>query len=507
MISSPERADVQEAAKGSKVGAVVVRNSSFSLAAQIAIKVLSFGFSVLIVRRLGAYDFGQYSAIIAFTTAFAFLSDLGLGTYTIRQVARLRDQPGGQREIELLYANVIRMRTLLAAGTIVVISLAAWISGQPEVMIGAIALNSLGLVLYGVQGASDAVLSGFERLDIGANGKIFNQIVFVFLGAAALFLGWGYYGLVGASLIGVALMTLYCWRAVRALGVHAGLGDRRQWLSLLRASLPFGVITLALGLSYKFDTILMATFRSPDEVGYYNSAYNLVFSAVILSNVINTSLYPTLSRQSVTSPERLPVFYERALRYLMLLALPVAIGGWALAGKMIPLLYGAEFAPAALAMQIVIWVVPFMYASEFLGYIVVIANREKIVARSVIISTLVNISLNSLFVPRYGLIAASVMTVVTEVVLVGQYLWILRAQLARINLVKGFLKPLMAAVLMGAVLLLVREPLGFLWSFVVGVVVYGGLLLLFGVVGIEDVRFFRDSSKSSDPSVNELEVK
>ena len=76
----------------------VLRNSAVGLAAQLAIKILSFGFSVFIIRSLGAQDFGQYSAIAAFGSIFLFVADLGLGTYTVRQVARLRDAPNGERK-------------------------------------------------------------------------------------------------------------------------------------------------------------------------------------------------------------------------------------------------------------------------------------------------------------------------------------------------------------------------------------------------------------------------
>ena len=50
----------------------VLRNSAFGMAAQLAIKVLSFGFSVLIIRHLGAETFGQSAAVLAFAGMFVF---------------------------------------------------------------------------------------------------------------------------------------------------------------------------------------------------------------------------------------------------------------------------------------------------------------------------------------------------------------------------------------------------------------------------------------------------
>ena len=471
----------------------VLRNSAFGMAAQLTIKLLSFAFSVLIVRSLGAEAFGQYAAVLAFTATFAILSDLGLGPYAVREVARWRDMPDGQQRAAALYGNVLALRFLLSilAGGLVIV--AAWLTGRPLLMVGAIALNTLGLVLFGVQGASDAMLTGFERLDISAGAKVLNQLVFVLVGAATLWLGLNYFGLVIANLLGVALMAYVCWRGVRALGVRALRAAAASWPALLRASLPFGVIGLALGLSYKFDTVLLNIFRSDAETGYYNAAYNLVFSAVLLSNAFNTALYPSLARQAVSTPQQLPGIYARALRYLLALSLPIAVGAWALADRLVLFLFEADYLPAVPALQIVIWVVPFMFVSEFLGYVVVISGREGRVARAVLVSTGLSVALNSLLVPRYGFVAAAVMTVVTEVVLVVQHVWTLRALMRQINWGSSLLRPAGAALLMGAVVLLIRSHVPVLVSVAVGGVTYLGALLALGVIGKDELRLFREA--------------
>lgn len=146
-----------------KFTAIVLRNSTFGMVAQFLIKILSFGFSVLVVRRLGASDFGQYSGVIAFVATFAFISDLGLGPYSVREIARLRDRPDGQAQVAQLYGNVLRLRLLLSLITVALVTAAAWLTGRPMYMVAAIGLNGLGLFLYAVQGGSEAVLSGFER--------------------------------------------------------------------------------------------------------------------------------------------------------------------------------------------------------------------------------------------------------------------------------------------------------------------------------------------------------
>jgi O-antigen/teichoic acid export membrane protein len=399
---------------------VVARNSAFGMAAQMAIKLLSFGFSVLIVRNLGAADYGQYAAVLAFGAMFVFLADLGLSPYTVREVARWRDAPDGMERVSALFGDVLLLRFLLSVLAALLLITTAWLTGRPMVMTIAIALGTLGLVMYSVQGSSDAMLAGFERLDLSAGSKVSYQLVFVLAGAAALLLGAGYYGLIGANLLGIAVMTIICWRGARALGLRPGRAVVRNWPVLLRASIPFGIIGFTLGLSYRFDSVLLNIFRSDVETGYYNAAYNLVFSTVMLSNVINTSLYPSLTRQAASAPHTLPAIYERALRYLLALALPIAVGAATLADQIVPFLFKAAYLPAVPALQIVIWVVPLMFASEFLGYVVLIAGDERRAARAVVVRTGFNVVLNLLVVPRYGFLGAAAMTVLTEAVLVGQ---------------------------------------------------------------------------------------
>lgn len=466
----------------SKFSRTVARNSAYGMAAHITIKLVSFAFTVLVIRRLGAEVYGQYAAVLAFGAVFVFFADLGLSPYTVRQVARLRDQPNGKHEIEKLFGSVLGLRFLLSLGAAAAIIGAAWLTGRPTEMIIGVALGTIGLVIYSVHGAAESVLAGHERIDIAAGAQVAHQITFVLLGTLALLFATGYYGLIFANLAGIILMTALCWMGVRRLGVRPTMPIPSWWLTLLRASIPFGIIGFTLGLSYKFDTILLNIYAGDVVTGYYNSAYNLIFSVLVISNVVNTALYPSLSRQSVTKPETLPAIHERMLRYLLAIALPITIGGWVLAPAIIGFLYGAGYAEAALPLSILIWVIPFMFVTEFLGYVIVVSGAERRVAWAIAISTTINVGLNFLLIPIYGVVAAALLTVFTEAVLLSQYAWVLRDKLRHVDWNLALLRPLIAAIVMGIVVFVMRAvylPLDVL----IGAVVYIGLLFVLGVIG------------------------
>ena len=110
-------------------------------------------------------------------------------------------------------------------------------------------------------------------------------------------------------------------------------------------------------------------------------------------------------------------------------------------------------------------------------------------ARSVLVSTGLNLGLNLLLVPRFGFLAAAVMTVVTEAVLAGQYLWLLRRTLRQVDFVRPVLRPFLASLGMG-VSLIVLHDLPLVALVTSGALVYGALVLLLGVLGREDLRLF-----------------
>lgn len=478
---------------------IVLKNSAIGMAAQMAIKVLSFIFTVVVVRQLGPDSYGQYAGVLAFGALFLFISDLGLSPYLVREVARLRDTPDATNRISALYSNVLILRILLSLLAGVLMVSAAWLTGRPTLMVGAIALNAIGVVLYSIHGSSDAVLVGYERIDISSFMRVVNQVVFVALGALTLWLGFGYYGLIIATLIGIAIMTWFCWTSLGRLGISVRAALASTWPGLLRASLPFGLIGLTLGFSYKFDSVLLSIYRGDAETGHYNAAYNLVFSAVMISNVLNTALYPSLSRQVVTDSRNMAPIYERILRYLLIVALPIAVGISVLASDVVTFLYDTSYASSIPVLQIIIWVVPLMYLSEFLGYVVLIGGKEHAAARSVFISTGVNVLANLIVIPQYGLNGAAIITVVTEGILVLQYLWILRATLHGINWMRAFVLPGVAAMLMGGIALLLAPTLILPLNALICAGLYGLMLIATHVIGPDELRFVRNLRMARKP--------
>ncbi|MBC7227217.1 MAG: flippase [Thermoflexales bacterium] len=463
----------------------IARNSLFSLLGQITVKALSVVFAIFVVRRLGDTGYGLYTTALAYVGMFAILSDLGLAPYMVREVAK------DSERTPALFANAVLLRLMLSAGTLVVIvGSALALKRSPELVLGT-ALAACTLFIYAVEGPMESLFIARERLDFLSLMNVTQQMGFVVLGTMALVGGLGFVGLLVASLGSLMLATAIGWRLLQRTGGAPWRPQPRLWLTLLRAALPFGVIGFSLGLSYKVDTVLLQYFYGDAVTGWYNAAYNLIFLLMMVSHAVNLALYPALCRQHAADPKRMPALYTQALKYLFVIAIPIAVGTTVLAKPLIHLLYTDQFAPSVLPLQILIWVLPLMFLTELLGNVTIIHDQEKKVARALLVSTAVNVALNLVLIPRWGLLAASAVTVLTEMILAGQYLWLLRRELATVDFRAVFFKPGLAAGLMGVAVFLARG-MNFFLVVPLGAAIYLGLLTLTGSVGRQEAVLLGD---------------
>lgn len=463
------------------VSQMVARNSLFGIAGQVALKLLSFCFTVVVVRQLGDQRFGVYATVVAFVGIFAVFADLGMAGYAVRAIAQDR------RRAADLFADMLVLRLLLSLLVLLGNVGLAWMLGYPATTVALIGLASLGLLLYAIQGPLHVVLQGFERIDLTASYNVLNQVLFIACGGVLLWLGWGVAGVLVASFIGIGLTAIGAWRAVRRLTPLPLRVRPQRWPTLLVAGLPFGVTTFATMLSFKVDTVLLSLWRDAAEVGWYNVAYNLIFTLLILSSGFNSALVPSLSRHYQRDPAAVGRFYSNAIRLLWLAALPVAVGGAVLGDRVIVLLYGSAYAPAGPALRILIWVLPALTITSLCGAITTVLHRERATARINLINAAFNIALNLWAIPRYGLLGAAVMTVATELLGLGQYLYLLRDALPLRSLARAMIAALVAALGMACVLWLGWSlPLPLL--VLVGGLGYISLLLMQGGLKLDEIK-------------------
>lgn len=372
---------------------------------EAAARLIAFATTLVIARRLGAEGLG----IVSF--AFAVLLylqrvvdagfDLGIG---IREAAARR------QNLRDFVPPVLMFRLALAAVTIGVLVLAALLADEVEgdmILLYALTLIPLALsTRWVLTGMGMTGIAGFSR---AVGEMVVLVVVFLVVSSPADLWRVPVSQLLGDSAAALLLLT-----ALHQYGVHASLRwDTSTVRPLVRHVAPYVGSTL-LGLAiFNADLLFLRAFADRATVGLYASAYALVSFLINVGATYSLSLIAPISRLAGAPDERQSL-YGTAWARALAISVPVAVGGGLIAHQVVTAFFGAPFVAAGTVLVVLMVSVPLSVLRSISVSALMAQGREDILFRTVFIAAVVNIALNLVAVPAFGMLGAATVTVLTE---------------------------------------------------------------------------------------------
>ena len=465
----------------------VAKNTAYLAFADIASKILGFVFYLLAARGLGVEEFGVLSFAVAFITMFAVLTDLGLGTVTAREIAR--DRTVARRFI----SNVLAMKLLASVVVILIVCALVNIIGYPATTIRVVYICSFYVIGNAVASYYCWVFQGFERMDFVAVIRIV-QMAMLVVGAVLMMRRGAVVERYALLYAGAWLMSALLAGALAARLVSPGLAFvASEWRGLLRPSLPLGLTAMFTMFYYWNGTTLLSKFRGYEAVGVYSAAFRLAMGFAFAGLAFSGGVFPLFSRLFLNDPGRSTRALESALRYMMMLALPVAAFGALFAGPFIHLLYGGGYQGAAPLLRVLCWWGFFACLNSLLSNYFISADRPAAVTAQTGLALGVNLVLNLTLILVIGAVGAAVSIVAAEAVSLF-FLAVLHLRSPAHVRVRPFLGNALRIVgalsvaVLGAV---VVTRWGVAVGLSVGLMLYGLLLFAMGGIGKGDWKILR----------------
>jgi O-antigen/teichoic acid export membrane protein len=468
----------------------VAKNAAFPMATSLFNKGLDLAFAMVFLRVLGPAEAGNYAWIVVVIGYFDILQGFGMNTWLTREVARQPDHLG--REI----GRVLGARALFWLGVVLVTAaLAGPLAGPLDVTPDkAIALLLLALAMApaGLAAALTAVFQAYERMEYPAAVTVMTTVLKVALGLLALGLGYGFVGLAAVALavnvltlgaLVVLFMDLVGWPRLR-LAPRAGLG-------LVGEAYPFMMNNLLASLFFRLDSLLLPPLAGDVALGWYSAAYRVVDGFNLIPANFTLALFPLLSRRGQADRAALARVYRRALKVLLLLGVPISVGTALLAEPLVLFFAGPAYVPqAAWALRVLIWFLPFSFVNGVTQYVLIAVDRQRFLTIAFLIATTFNLVANLIMIPRASYLGAALVTVLSEVVLLGPFWWAITRSLPPVSLPQLVWRPAVAAAGMALVVVPLAEwnwPL----SIPLGAAVYGVMLAALGGFDADDRALWR----------------
>ena len=390
------------------VGKKLISNSFWMMASKIYSMLVSLIVGSLSARYLGPSNYGLLNYGTAIISFFTTVSSLGLSFTIVVEMVKKPEKAGRYVGTALVMRLVTALISFVGIFVIVAILEPDNKLLQNVTCLQAIAviLNSYEVLLYWFQmqlKMKFVTMASMVALTLTGIWRI----SLLMLNASVEFfaLSNSVTALVSGGIVAVIFFKQD----------HPKLSfDRKDGMFLLKGSYHFIISGLAVTLYSQLDRIMLGKMLSTDMVGFYSAAMVIATMWEFVPHALINSARPVITELKQKDECEYMKKYKLLLMSINALGLAVSVGFLLVGGMAVHILYGASYAPSALPLKILIWSTSFaMIGTARVVWLVNegIGGYEKYFT---IMGSVVNIVLNTLFIPNWGIVGEAVTTLLSQ---------------------------------------------------------------------------------------------
>lgn len=404
-------------------------------ASQLFEKIISFAIVIIASRHFGSEGVGEFFYYFSLVSLFIPLMDMGFDKLLLQ---RWYDRTDGERKQLISELVCLKFVSGILALALVLLVDRLWrAQSNPQ------AVTACFVAIFAEQ------FGRFLRKPAHAEGRVWPDILIPILCRIVTV------GLLVSLLkqIRQAYQIAYFYALANCLGAvisHVSLGTyhtlklafpaRANLWSLVRAGIPFSLSHLFVMLSLFADSVILGHY-SLEDVGLYNAAYRVILVAVGLSGGACYALFPQLARcRASNDTQQADRLLFSAIKLHLLLFGSIAMGGLVAGDKLMTALYGDAFMGSALPFRILCGIILVSSLNNVLGHSFEAKGKQTLAMTIALAAATFNVVTNLIFIPFYGMMAAAVTTVCTELIVLGAYATSLYRNRATLSVPQGWLR-------------------------------------------------------------------
>lgn len=398
------------------------------LSASVITKIVSAGTTILLARQVGVAGFGEYAAAMALLRIASIAFSLGLDAWLLRNGYR-----DGKLEQLATYVT-INLLIKLGLGALWLLLIGLVGHYLLPTLYSPTLLLVLALAIW-FEELANTVWSAFQAalrnqatflLTILFHGLILLCTLLLIVQGSRDILAFAIARTVAA---GVGSLVALWWLArvlaretalPALISAQTGSQARRQ----LRETVPFG-LSVALSLIYgRADTAIAGQYLGNEAAGLYSSAMSLMSMALLMPLAIYLVMLPILSRAHADHSPRLLSLTKRMVGWNVVVGLLLGALLAFVADPLMRLIYGVQYAESGEVLTIFSGVLALRFVSFALAVFITAVGWQGRRTSIQGVVALANVGLNIWVVTRWGLPGVATVYLVTELLLMGGYLFL-----------------------------------------------------------------------------------
>jgi O-antigen/teichoic acid export membrane protein len=367
--------------------------------------------AALLFRHLGVVDSGRYVTVLALASLVAGITDIGLTTIGMRELA-VRGGPSRDR----LMRNLLGVRlvlTVAGVGGAVLFGVAA---GYEPDMVAGTALAGIAVAGVAVQSTLGISLMVSLRLGWVTGLELLRQAVLVALIVALVAIGAGLLPFFAIQ-IPAALAALGATIVLVRHSVPLAPGfDRGEWVELIRSVLPFAAATIIAAVYFRAALIVLEIVSTPRETGWFGASFRVTEVLLAVPNLVVGSAFPIFARAARDDRLRLGYGLGRVFQASLVLGSCCLVALLLGAPFVIDVIAGRRFEPSVDVLRVQSIALLISFAATPLTYAMLSLKLHRAILVLSSAALAANVAFVAVLGSRHGAMGAAAGTVGGEVV-------------------------------------------------------------------------------------------
>ena len=456
----------------------ITKNYLYNLAYQILVMILPIITTPYISRVLGAENIGIYSYTLSISTFFILFGSLGIALYGQREIAYLQND---KKKYSNTFWEILILRCITMTISIIIFYFTFAIGNNNynlyyKILILELIGNMLDISWF------------FQGLEEFKKTVLRNTIVKLI----ALFLTF--------TLIKTK-NDLPIYFVIYVLSVL--LGNLSLWLYLpkylskvkftelkifrhLKPTIALFIPQIAIQVYTLLDRTMIGTIiADKSEVGYYEQSQKIVKTTLTIITSLGTVMLPRFaSTFAEGNNEKINEYMKNSFELVFMLAFPLIFGLISVSDAFVPFFFGEGYDKVIVLIKVICPIILLIGLSNVIGMQYLLpTKKQKEYTLSVLYGAIVNFIFNSLLIPKYGAIGASIGTVIAETTVTGTQIIYTRKDFDYKKILKYTKNYIIASVIMFICLLITRHfiannVISVIAQVLVGMIVYALILVI-----------------------------
>ena len=391
----------------------IFENMSWLLISQIIASIFGFIWTVLIARYLGVSNNGILGFAISITAIFGMIDDMGISTHIVRHIAT--DYDSAPKYL----GNALPLKLIFVGFKFIITIIVLFILGINEFTIKITLIFSIEMVFKSFNNCFYGTFQAFEKGKYqGIGNTIMNTTTLIFI-LISIYTDIGILGVSFSYLLANLITFIYLYYVLNNHIVKPKFElDTEFCKRITLASLPFVITGILYTVYYSIDVVMLTNMIGDYATGIYNATYKLIAVLNLFYGVYTSVIFPVMSKFFKNDESMLLISFEKSIKYLMLLIIPVAVATVFYSTDIIHLIYGHEYDAASSVLSILIWTVCLLFISGACNTLLNASHKEVSVTKIYAIAAVFNIVLNFFMIPYLSYDGAAITTVLSDLLIV-----------------------------------------------------------------------------------------